>query len=94
MTIWHLRDLASGEREMIMADDVKFISVPFFDGLRVQSIFKFAQNHPRALKALPVAEEWYKLRRPYLANVIYTTVGEPFQQWLDHQIQKRNQNIG
>ena len=46
---------------MIMADDVKFISVPNYDGLRVNTMLEFAKQYPMAMKALPVTEEWYKL---------------------------------
>ena len=63
---------------MIMADNVRFISVPNYDGLRVNTMFEFAKDYPRAMNALPVIEEWYNLHRSYVANVIYTMVGEPF----------------
>ena len=49
MTIHHLRDLASGEREMIMADNVRFISVPNYVGLRINTMFEFAKSYPRAM---------------------------------------------
>ena len=75
MTIYHLRDLASGKREMIMADNVKFISVPNYDGLRINEMFEFAKNYPRALNSLPAIQEWYYLHRSYVANVIYSSVG-------------------
>ena len=64
---------------MIMADDIKFISVPNYDGLRVNTMLEFAKQYPTAMRALPVIAEWYNLHRSYVANVIYTMVGEPFQ---------------
>jgi hypothetical protein len=34
-----------------------------------------------------------KLPRAYLANVIYTVVGDLFKQWVDGEISKRNDKI-
>ena len=42
------------------------------------------------MKALPVEpREIDKLPRSYVANVIYTIVGERFKQWVESQIQAR-----
>ena len=38
MTIWHMRDNASGEKEMIMAADVKHITIPRYEGLKVETM--------------------------------------------------------
>ena len=37
MTIWHLRDLISGNRSRIKEATVKQINVPFFEGLKIES---------------------------------------------------------
>ena len=78
---------------MIMADNVKFISIPNYTGLRINAMFEFAKDYPRAMKALPVIEEWYHLHRQYLANVIFTTVGKPFTEWVDQHIEIRNKKV-
>ena len=39
---------------------------------------------------LPIESEIRKLSRAYLANVIYTVVGEPFKQWVDARVEERN----
>ena len=36
MTIWHLRDVISGERSWIKESDVKQITVPYFEGLKIE----------------------------------------------------------
>ena len=63
MTVWHLRDIVSGDRTLIKASQVKHISIPNFDGLTIEKMLEFAQNYPLALKALPVKEEIKKLNR-------------------------------
>ena len=46
------------------------------------------------MKALPTGEkEIEKLPRQYLANIIHTIVGKPFQVWIDTQIEARNAEL-
>ena len=37
MTIWHMRDLISGDRRRVKEADVKQINVPYFEGLKIES---------------------------------------------------------
>ena len=37
MTIWHMRDLISGDRRRIKEMNVKQINVPYFEGLKIES---------------------------------------------------------
>ena len=53
VTIWHLKELMSGQRKRIKCDDVKFISVPFFEGISVENMLEFASNFLDAMLALP-----------------------------------------
>lgn len=43
MTIWHLRDLASGRRKRIKGGDVKHLSVPQYEGLTIEEFILFAK---------------------------------------------------
>ena len=38
----------------------------------------YGTNHQAVIDALPCAKECEKLPRDYIANVIYTLVGDPF----------------
>lgn len=78
VTIYHLRDLAMGVKTIINCDDVKVIDVPQFEGLTIQDIFTFASNDQAVERALPPGKEISKLSRAYLANVIYTIMGQAF----------------
>ena len=80
VTIWHLKDLASGKKRIIKAANVKTIQVPHFEGLKVATMLQHAWNFPAVPKSLPSVEaEILKLPRAYIANVIYTLVGPPFK---------------
>ena len=78
MTVWHLRDLAAGDRQIIPSTKVKYISIPNYTGLKIEKMLEFARDYPDAMNALPIESEIKQLHRQYLANVIFTTVGEPF----------------
>ena len=81
--IWHLRDIAAGKRKYIKALGVKTIQVPHFDGLTFDTMIVNAKKHPGFSNFLPSEpREVEKLPRAYLANLIYTIVGEPFKQWV------------
>ena len=79
MTIWHLRDLASNKRKRIKADDMKHIEVPHFEGLSIENMLEYAAQFTEVMRALPIVrKEILKLPRSYVANLIYTIIGEPF----------------
>ena len=53
-----------------------------------------SRNWPQVAKALPLEpREVEKLPRAYIANCIYTLIGPVFKQWVDGEIEKRNQKI-
>ena len=93
VTIWHLRDLAMGVKTIINCDDVKVIDVPQFEGLAIKDIFEYAQNSPAVERALPPSKEIAKLARSYLANVVYTLMGQSFQVWVSSQVNVRNEKV-
>jgi len=75
---------------------VKYINVPFFEGLSIEEMLDFAKGHDngKALLALPLTEkETLKLPREYIGNIIYTINGAPFQNWVNSKIVARNQKI-
>ena len=91
MTVWHMRDLISGERAMVSEKTVKQINVPYFEGLKIESFLEFASSYPQVMKALPILErERLLLPRSYIANVIYTIVGEDFKKWVDNLVKRRH----
>ena len=82
-----------GVKTIIRCDKVKVIDVPQFEGLTIKDIFEFAQNSPGVERALPPSKEIAKLARCYLANVVYTIIGQPFQDWVTFQVNARNKRV-
>ena len=75
VTIFHLRDLASGKRSRISCDDVRVFQVPHYDGLTTEDILKWAKSYPAVAEALPIlARETKKLPRDYISNLVNTIV--------------------
>ena len=91
MTVWHMRDLISGERAIVDEKKVKQISVPYFEGLKIESFLEFASLYPQVMKCLPILErERLTLPRSYIANVIFTIVGDDFKKWVDRIVTRRH----
>ena len=94
VTVWHLRDLAMGRKIIIKANEVRTIQVPHFEGLSIKIMLQHSKAFPGVAKALPDEKiEIDKLLRHYIANIIYTIVGEPFYQWVQGVIKDRNDRI-
>ena len=54
-------------------------------------MLEFAKGIDAVMKALPDLErEILRLPREYIANVIYTLVGEKFKEWVTARIEARN----
>ena len=49
MTIWHMRDLVSGARTKIKESDVKQITVPYFEGLKIEKFLEYAADKPNVM---------------------------------------------
>ena len=90
MTVWHLRDLATGKKTIVKSGRVRVLNVPHFDGLSINDFLKFATAHEKVFDALPEENEIPKLPRQYVINIIYTIVGQPFETWVHSQVQIRN----
>ena len=52
-----------------------------------------AVKYPEVAYYLPEAKELPKVPRQWLANVIFSIVGQPFADWVDSVIQMRNSKI-
>ena len=94
MSIFHLRDLISGNRRKLKSEEVKHIHVPYFDSLSVEKMLEWAKRHPDVFTALPKEQnEINSLHRNYIANVIYTIVGEDFRDWINNKMQERTKRL-
>ena len=88
-----MRDLASGKKRIMKNDKVKVIIIPQYDGLQVERMLEFAEDHPQVFEFLPIKKEVKKLSRAYIGNVIYTVIGERFNEWVNDKVNERHQKF-
>ena len=94
MTIFHMRDIISGARLLIMSKNIHHINVPSFPGLSQADMLDWAKKYPKVAQALPKEPgEVENLHRGYIANVIYTLVGDNFKDWVDKKLKERTKKI-
>ena len=57
-------------------------------------MLEWAKRHKEVFAALPVEQaEIENLHRSYVANVIYTIVGDDFTDWVDRKLKQRTKKI-
>ena len=96
VTVFHLRDLAARRRKIIKCENIKVLQVPFFEGLSIKEMLEFAEQfeNGRTLIALPEPKkEIEKLPRAYIANILYTEIGDPFEAWVKNRVEIRNAKV-
>ena len=82
-----MRDIVAGKRTRLKEAKIKHITIPQFEGLTVEKFLIYAAAKPEVMMALPILErERLKLPRGYIANVIYTLVGEDFKNQVDMRV--------
>ena len=92
VTVYHMRDIVANKRRKIKSTDVKHISVPNFEGLKIETMLEYAEQHPDAMEVLPIIpREREKLPRQYIANAIHTIIGDPFKAWVDQKVNERHE---
>jgi hypothetical protein len=92
VTIFHMRDIVAGKRTKLIETKIKHINIPQFEGLTVEKFLVYAADKPAVMKALPLLErERLKMPRGYIANVIYTLVGEEFKKQVDLRVNQRHE---
>lgn len=67
--------------------------IPQYEGLKVERILEYAEDHPHIFDYLPIKKEIKKLSRSYLGNVIYTVIGDPFNEWVNIKVKERHQKF-
>jgi hypothetical protein len=94
MTVWHMRDLASGTCQRIKGTDVCHLHVPQYEHLTVEHFLDFARRFPQVMMCLPVVEKEVKaLPRQYIINIMYTVLGGQFSDWVDERVNARHDGV-
>ena len=53
MTIYHMADLAAGRRRKLKESTIKNITIPHFEGLKLETMLEYAEARPNVMEALP-----------------------------------------
>lgn len=94
VTIFHLRDLASGKRKILKTEAVKYYEIPHYEGLSMEDMLAFSKQYAEVPKYLPVEQrEIKKLPRQYISTLLYSIIGTPFAKWVERRIEERNEKI-
>ena len=75
VTLYYLRDLMSGAKKRIKNKAVHHISLPAYEGLGINDVCNFLQNHQHVARYLPDISEIRRLPKEFLANVSFTAIG-------------------
>lgn len=83
----------SGAKTSLQSYQVKTIAVPHYKGLAIKDILDFVLGDAAVQNALPSPKECLRLERAYICNVAYSIIGEPFRNWVEKQVNERNEKI-
>jgi hypothetical protein len=61
--------------------------------LKLDLILEFALAHQQVVDALPVLREIRKMGRSYVCNVVFTKIGDEFQEWVGQRCHERNAEL-
>lgn len=78
---------------VIKCDKVCYLFCPQYEGLSLEKILQQTAQYPEVLQYFPVQKEIQKLPRQWVINVIYTIVGKSFADWVQQQIDSRNEKM-
>lgn len=65
--------------------------MPLYKSLTNEELIKYALDKPGMQEFFPELKEWRKLPRQWIINLLFTYVGEVFEQWVRTRISERNQ---
>ena len=66
----------------VNCDNIKVISVPQYESLKIEFILEKINEHPRAPLFISDERDIHKVPRAWLCNIAYTVIGDPFNNWV------------
>ena len=61
--------------------------------MKTESLLEWAKSYHQIFNYLPDKQDLDRVPRAWIANVIYTIVGDPFKEYVDAMIEQRNQAL-
>ena len=71
----------------------RVIDLPHYNGLTTENLLNIRGDYPQLSEYFPEERDLPKIPRAWLANVIYTIVGDQFNQWVQERIRERNDRV-
>ena len=65
---------------------MKVIFVSHYENLALSNIIDFALQHDNVRDYFPLTKELTKMSRKYICDVVYSLVGEQFEQWVNERV--------
>ena len=72
---------------------MKQLWVPFYENLNIKTFLHKALQWPGLKDYLPDGPDLDRVNRKWLINVIYTIVGEEFNDWVQREVNARNNKV-
>ena len=88
-----MKAIVDGSKKFIHQDKVRHLSVPQYEGLGIKQMLVEAQKYAIMEDYLPDEQDWKKIPRQWLINLIYTLVGKPFSDWAQECMKARNEKL-
>ena len=82
-----------GNKLYVPCGEVKYLFVPHYESLSIIKILAESQRYPQVARYLPDPQDLARVNRQWLCNVINSVVGKPFADWVEAQVQDRNQKL-
>ena len=73
--------------------DVKHISVPRYDTVAIKVVISTWFSDPRVKQFLPDEEDWHRLPRGCVHNVLHTVLGLEYSDWIRKHLEERNEKL-
>ena len=84
---------ANNERVDVLAKDIKTLYVPIYRGLGIDDLLKKAEETPGVFDYFPERRDFSRLPRQWIANVLFTVVGQPVADFVNKSIKERNDRV-
>ena len=78
---------------VVKCDSVAYLFCPQYESLSLQKILHQASANEDVWPYFPDQKDIHKLPRQWVVNILYTIVGRPFADWVQEQINGRNEKL-
>ena len=81
------------KRVDIPAKDMKSLYVPLYKGLSIDDFLTKAEETPAVFAYFPDRRDFSRLPRQWIANVLFTVLGQPIADFVNKSIKERNDRV-